>query len=560
MLLVYFRFTVLSMKRYQYFQSTILLCFFLVITKTIVNAQQPSTCPNSNFNLGNFTDWEEYYGDVLFPAHYQGLSPGRHTIIRAPGSNDPRTCGGLLTIPPGESFSAKLGNENIDSEAEQLRYTISVNSTTNLFIYKYAVVLQDPGHLPEEQPSFTIEVADNTGTVIDPVCGYYYVYAQQGLPTWHSCPDDEVIWKDWTTVGIDLTPYIGQTVSIVFTTRDCSLGGHYGYSYISAYCSKLQIMFGYCPNDTIATVTAPPGFSYKWANGAASQTTTIHNPYYGMIASCELTSANGCKVTIDGIFKPTIVDAAFNCRSMCEREVVQFTDSTTINQNLITNWVWDFGDCTPILSNIQNPQHIYDTTGTFKIRMIAYSTDGCPDTLTKLLDIVPVPVADFTANTNCSVRTTIDTIFFQDQVRLSVPPGCDNYSWNTGEIDNTIMVTNEGWYKVTIENADLCFTTDSVMMLYCYVPLSMPNAFSPNNDGLNDCFRPVTFPEKVTSFKMDIFDNWGRRVYEADDIRQGWDGTINGRPAPLGFYVYSLIYGNPSGEENKLTGSVTLLR
>jgi len=548
------------MKRYYLIQSICILYFLLGITNCKVSAQQQSTCPNSNFNLGNFTDWDEYYGNFLLPAYNVGQFPGRHTIIQAPGSYDPRTCGGLFTLPPGESFCAKLGNEDINSEAEQLRYTISVNSTTNLFIYKYAVVLQDPGHMPEEQPSFTIEVADNTGTVIDPVCGYYYVYAQQGLPTWHSCADDEVIWKDWTTVGIDLTPYIGQTVSIVFTTRDCSLGGHYGYSYISAYCSKLQIMFGYCPNDTVATVTAPPGFSYKWANGATSQSTIIHNPYYGMIASCELTSANGCKVTIEGTFKPTIVDAAFSCQSKCEREVVSFSDSSTINQNYITNWVWDFGDCTQTISNVQNPIHIYDTTGTFKIKMIAYSTDGCPDTLTKELEIVPVPLADFASNTNCAARTTIDTIFFQDLVQLSVPPGCDSYSWNSGENSNSIQVTAEGWYKVTIVNAGMCSTTDSVMMLYCYVPLSMPNAFSPNSDGLNDYFRPVTFPEKVTSFNMDIFDGWGRRVYEARDIRQGWDGTIQGRPAPMGVYVYSLLYGNPSGEIYKLTGSMTLVR
>jgi len=536
---------------------TVIVCFYSFIFLFPAIGQNPSSCPNSNFSLGDFTGWQGYYGDFWNPAMNVGFAPTRHTIIKAPASMDPYTNNGLNPVPPGEAYSLRLGNEDSGAEAEQIRYSIDVTEETNLFIYKYAVVLEDPNHAPEKQPNFTIEVADNLGTLIDSVCGFYYVYAHQGMPTWHST--GEVVWKDWTIVGIDLTQYIGRTVSIKFTTRDCSESGHFGYAYLSAYCSQLKIEFGYCPNDTVATVTAPPGFTYLWANGSTTQSTTIHNPVYGMIASCELTSAQGCKVTITGEFKPTIVKAAFGCPSECVGTPVQFSDSSTINQNKITNWKWDFGDGTSPVAGIQNPQHVYSSDGPFYATLIASSTDGCPDTIKKQVPVIANPDADFTTSEPCGVITH-DTLFFNGQVQLEVPQGYDHYTWNTGDSTHSIPVSKEGLYAVTIVNGGLCSTTDSVLMLYCYVPLIMPDAFTPDNDGLNDLFRPVTLPEKINTFHMFIFDRWGRLIFETQDISKGWDGMIKGKPAPLGVYCFSLSYRISSGIFKDLGGTVTLLR
>jgi gliding motility-associated-like protein len=98
------------------------------------------------------------------------------------------------------------------------------------------------------------------------------------------------------------------------------------------------------------------------------------------------------------------------------------------------------------------------------------------------------------------------------------------------------------------------------MMLYAFVPLTMPNAFTPDGDGLNDVFRPVTLPEKIISFSMYIYDRWGQQVFFTNDISLGWDGTINGNPAQIGGYVFVLKYGNPSGAEREKRGLVTVVR
>lgn len=520
--------------------------------------QTQNSCPNSNFNLGNFTGWEGYYGDFWNPSIYNGFASTRHTIIKAPAIMDINTCNQLNPVPPGEEYSLRLGNEGVGAEAEQIRYSINVTEETSLFIYKYAVVLENPNHDPDEQPRFTIEVTDIYGSLIDSACFYYYVYAHKGIPTWHSC--GEVVWKDWTTVGIDLMAYIGQTVTIKFTTRDCSEKGHFGYAYLSAYCSRLQLVFGFCPDDTITTVTAPPGFSYKWANGDTTQSTTIYNPVFGMLDSCELTSANGCKVTLTGAFKPTFVTADFEYERNCSGRPTQFYDSSTTNMNLITNWIWDFGDSSSIVTKIRNPLHVYNSGGSFHATLIALAAEGCPDTITKLVEVISSPGADFTTDATCGKKIFHDTIFFDRQVQLEVKQGYNHYRWNTGDTAYSILVTNEGWYKVTIENAAICSTTDSVLMLYCDLLLRMPNAFTPNNDGLNDLFRPVTQSEQTTSFNMYIFDRWGRNIFETQDISQGWNGTIEGKLAPAGVYMYTVLFKNPLGIIKNIKGTFTLVR
>ena len=185
-------------------------------------------------------------------------------------------------------------------------------------------------------------------------------------------------------------------------------------------------------------------------------------------------------------------------------------------------------------------------------QLIVTDTLQCADTSTKIVTVVPTPVSGFPTDT--------DTLYFDERRWLEAAQGYDTYSWNTGDTTNSILVTAEGWYKVTIATPEGCTTTDSVMMLYAFVPLTMPNAFTPDGDGLNDVFRPVTLPEKISSFSMYIYDRWGKQVFFTNDVTHGWDGTINGSPAQIGGYVYVVKYGNPSGAEREKRGMVMVVR
>ena len=246
------------MVKYSAFSGSALIRFIitlvfcsLVFVRGLFGQTLGTNCPNSNFSLGTFDNWTGCYGHFATPcetAGFYSITPNeRHLIIPAPGTQDPNTVcesAGLTTVFPGEPFSARLGNDAVTGFdpgwAEQLSYVLTVNELNYLFIYRYAVVLQQgqvSSHPPDKQPSFEIDIRDaNTNVQIDPTCGYYYVYAQPGLPGWHQCGTaTPVFYTDWKTVGMNLAPYVGQTIKVVFTTKDCKPGGHYGYAYISAY-------------------------------------------------------------------------------------------------------------------------------------------------------------------------------------------------------------------------------------------------------------------------------------------------------------------------------------
>ena len=480
------------MKRFSTFQIHWLglVCFvplFLFCFHEQANGQ--SNCPNSNFNLGNFNNWDGRYGSFSVPAANVGFVTSgnnpRHMIIPTPGSTDPHTCGGLITSLPGEANVARLGNDNTGAEAEQLRYTLTVSPNNNLFIYKYAVVLQDPGHNPADQPSFTIEVVDQNGVMFDPVCGYYYVFSQPGLPGWNSCSESTVVWKDWTTVGLDLSSLLGQTITIIFTTRDCALGGHYGYAYISTSCAKLEMTVGYCPQSSTATLTAPPGFSYLWDGGATTQSIVITNPVQGTVYNCVLTAVNGCQVTIHATIQPTQIIPDFSATQPCKGIATTFADGSTINQNSIVNWKWDFGDATGV-NGVQNPSHLYNSCGIFNVKLIAYSSDGCSDTIIK-----PVTV-------NCRPNpglTGLDTLCAGTSgVQYFTDPAYSTYTWtvsaggsltagNTPPTDSAVVTWNSPGLQnicVNYTNSFGCNALPPKCINVMVNPIPVPNITGPD--------------------------------------------------------------------------------
>lgn len=188
-------------------------------------------CPNANFSEGNFNNWIGFIGGFGMPNMFPGINARNHQIIET-SYPDPNTCNNLLSIPEGELFSAKLGNEFGGAESESLSYNIFVTPENSLFIYKYAVVLQDPGHSSNEQPGFSVRIMDNTNfpsTQITENCGIYEVFSGQSGQDFQTC--ENIKWLPWKTIALNLTPYLGRNLTIEFVTRDCAYDLHYGYAY-----------------------------------------------------------------------------------------------------------------------------------------------------------------------------------------------------------------------------------------------------------------------------------------------------------------------------------------
>jgi gliding motility-associated-like protein len=86
----------------------------------------------------------------------------------------------------------------------------------------------------------------------------------------------------------------------------------------------------------------------------------------------------------------------------------------------------------------------------------------------------------------------------------------------------------------------------------------MPNAFTPNG-GANSIFKPSK--RGIAQLKsFNIFNRWGEKVFTSTNIDKGWDGTLNGKPQPVGVYIYTIDAVTDSGQIFTKQGNVTLIR
>jgi gliding motility-associated-like protein len=152
-----------------------------------------------------------------------------------------------------------------------------------------------------------------------------------------------------------------------------------------------------------------------------------------------------------------------------------------------------------------------------------------------------------------------------EPIQLDAGSGYSSYLWQDGSTGQYYTATNVGTYLVTVTDSHGCKGSDSVQLKSCDSTLFVPNAFTPNGDGLNDVFKVVYSEDNITSFSMRIFDRWGELVFESTDITKGWDGKIKNKLAPTGTYVWIITYQTSSPSNTNTStiskhGTVILLK
>ncbi len=178
-----------------------------------------SQCDNVGFENGNLNGWICSTGYVTTDTvafNNTGIENGVHTLTNGSGYDEQgEPCGILLTkVAPGSRFSVKLGNSFVESHAEKMVKTFVVDEYNNFFLYRFAVVLQDPDHEYSDQPRFEVRVKDKDGNILP--CGLFTYRAGGNIPGFQTCGDVRI--KDWSRAAINLEPYVGQEVTIEFLT------------------------------------------------------------------------------------------------------------------------------------------------------------------------------------------------------------------------------------------------------------------------------------------------------------------------------------------------------
>ena len=215
-------------------------------------------------------------------------------------------------------------------------------------------------------------------------------------------------------------------------------------------------------------------------------------------------------------------------------------------------YVWSTGDTTAAI--YVTPSVSTDYT--------VYGINGCGvDSALKRITVVTNPVANFTFTPNNPFVNENVYFTFTGSDATQFEWYLDYYHMFSTSANPIYSFSTGGRKFVTLIAMNNYGCTDSISKYIDVMAeniVHVPNAFTPNGDGINDYFFAKGI--NITEFTMYIYDRWGGQIFETNSIYQGWDGTYEDLPCQQGVYPWIIYYKGEGGSPQYLTGHVTLIR
>lgn len=303
-------------------------------------------------------------------------------------------------------------------------------------------------------------------------------------------------------------------------------------------------------NGIITTLTGDgsPAFS---GDGGPATAAEVNNPY-GITVDADgnifVGDAFNYRVRkITAAIIPLITISTSTPLPICKGVAVQFK-ATTINAGSAPVYQWrknstNTGTNSPFYAD--NTLTAADTISC--VLIIATGESAVSNILQITLDTLPVPNL-----------TQFTTLCQGDSLVLN--PGIfDSYTWQDGSTGSKLTVKNQGTYSVTVTNTCGSNSTQTnITEIVCNI--AFPNAFTPNNDGINDLFR-LKNPPVLSRFRLSVYNRWGENIFTTTDPAKGWDGSNKGKAAVIGTYIWTCEYSRAGYKKAFQTkGSILLLR
>lgn len=204
----------------------------------------------------------------------------------------------------------------------------------------------------------------------------------------------------------------------------------------------------------------------------------------------------------------------------------------------------------------------FNEAGNYAIKLT--SSEGCDSVVNLTLIVNPLPVIDAVSDRTSALP--------DQQIQLDViTTESLSYNWTPADLVSNVSIQNPTafissptWFVVTATNPNTqCISIDSVFVERDFLPCTkenifIPNAFTPNGDGVNDKLYIRTTILKT--MHLEIYDRWGHKVFETDAVTDGWDGNYKGQPAQFEAYGYYLKGECVQGGQISIKGNVTVLR
>ncbi|HQQ94738.1 MAG TPA: gliding motility-associated C-terminal domain-containing protein [Bacteroidia bacterium] len=324
-----------------------------------------------------------------------------------------------------------------------------------------------------------------------------------------------------------------------------------------------------CVNSEIH-LQAQGGIQYVWT-GPQNFYSSLQNPVFiasniGMSGTYSLmvSDAFSCKGYTTGVVQ---VDAApgvalggdllGGCAPFCSNYSLQASSVSTL-----MNVVWQLDQYTssgPVFS------YCFSKAGVYELKVNYENERNCKGLTSFVIPVYAKPLADFEFSPIRPIENEGPVLF------TNTSSGDYQVKWSWTFMTDKVFTVNSknaaytfdeaGLYPVAllVENKYSC--KDTILKTVEILPdfhVYVPNAFSPNNDGLNDVFFPVM--RGVKKYTLQIFDRWGALLFESRDASLNWDGTYKGQACEQAAYTWILNLLTVQGEEEHRSGSVLLYR
>jgi gliding motility-associated-like protein len=294
----------------------------------------------------------------------------------------------------------------------------------------------------------------------------------------------------------------------------------------------------FCFGDSIA-LNAGSGFvDYSWSNGQTAQTLMINRAgTYSVIA----TDINNCSskdtLKVLTVFDTPVINLSKDSL-LCNGTNKSLTAADGMNA-----YLWNTGATSSGIS--------VNATGTYWVNVI--DKNGCRGSDTaRITRMLPLPAAFL----------PIDTVLCSySKLKISPNQTYSSYVWSTGSSQSTLTIDHAGTYWLKVKDNFNCMGTDTIVVnpKQCLEGIFVPTAFTPNNDGKNDIFRPLLFGV-VVNMKFIIYNKWGQKVYETIKQYEGWNGKVSGIDTDSNVFVWTCEYQFDGQDKKFAKGTVVLIR
>lgn len=343
---------------------------------------------------------------------------------------------------------------------------------------------------------------------------------------------------------------------IISPGPQCLDGNSFSFSAGGVYEPAATFSWNFAGPATPSTANGVNVNNISWSNyGDFTVTLT------GLQYECEVVKTG--KITVIGPITPSWeIDTSKGCIP----HTAYFT-YTGNNSNASPIFSWNFGN--GATSTLPNPSTVYHVPGIYDVSLFIKDPSGCTDDTLLLqpqaIEVNDVPTADFTLTPE-TASVYLSVIRFFDK---SIDAESCLYDFGDGTTSTNFNPIHEyldgGRYWVTQTVTNMAGCIDTAMRPVYIIPeygVFAPNAFTPNGDSKNTTYAVKGIG--IDSFHIFIYNRWGEKVFESDDINVQWNGRKLNKPenpiSPIGVYVYRIVTLDVFGEEHEYFGHITLIQ